>query len=49
MAHIKRLGRSSYLGIIERIEAECEAFMECLSSEQTKALLAGLKQARRPS
>ena len=49
VAHIKRLGRASYLGIIERIEAEGEAFIECLSSEQTKAVLAGLKQARRSS
>ena len=49
LAHIKRLGRSAYLGITERIEAECKAFMECLSSEQTKAILSDLKQARSSS
>ncbi len=46
LAHIKRLGHSTYPGITERIEAECKAFMECVSSDQTKAVLAGLKQAR---
>jgi enoyl-CoA hydratase/carnithine racemase len=48
VAHIKRLGRSTDVGIMERIESECEAFIECLSSEQTKVILAGLKQHHRP-
>lgn len=49
VVHIKRLGRSPYLGIMERIEYESEAFIECLSSKQTQAVLSGLKQARSSS
>jgi hypothetical protein len=47
VAHIKRLSRSTYPGIEERIQAECDAFMECVSSEETRALLSVLKQSRK--
>ena len=48
VAHIKRLSRSTYPGIEERIQAECDAFMECVTSEETRALLSDLKQSRKP-
>ena len=37
-----------FLGIEERIEAECHAFMECVSSEETRAVLSDFKQPRKP-
>jgi enoyl-CoA hydratase/carnithine racemase len=49
VAHIKRLSRSTFPRIEERIDAECHAFMECVSSEETRAVLSDFKQPRKPA
>jgi enoyl-CoA hydratase/carnithine racemase len=47
VAHIKRLGRLPCDSDRERIAAECDAFMECVASEGTRAILSGLGRSQR--
>ena len=47
VAHIKRLGTFPYDSDRDRIAAECDAFMECVTSEGTRVILSELGKRRR--